>query len=257
MAPTAGQFLENMTWVEAKARLDAGALVVIPIGAAAKQHGRHLPLNTDYIVARALAQKLAEALPVVVAPVVGFGYYPAFTEYAGSQHLRAETFQGLLFDLMDGLIGQGATAMALINTGVSTEPVVRLAVRAIYERHGLKPAVADLRALGRATDGLFAQKSGGHADERETSLMLAIAPGTVRMDKAVPDDTQPGAAAATVFYQPGSLTPGPAGGGGHSPTGALGDPSLATAEKGRALLTAITGELVDGLGALFPRCFAK
>ena len=51
--------------------------MVIPIGAASKAHGAHLPLKTDALTARALAQKLLERLPVIAAPVVGFGYYPA------------------------------------------------------------------------------------------------------------------------------------------------------------------------------------
>src|SRR6185436_15747601 len=66
---TTGVWLEELTWHEAKARFDADAVVVIPIGAAAKAHGAHLPLKTDALTARALAQKLIERLPVVAAPV--------------------------------------------------------------------------------------------------------------------------------------------------------------------------------------------
>ena len=91
-----GAFLEDLTWPEVKARIDARDVVVVPIGAIAKEHGHHLPLKTDYLVARELARRVAEALPVLVAPVVSFGYYPAFVRYPGSQHLRADTFQALL-----------------------------------------------------------------------------------------------------------------------------------------------------------------
>ena len=96
MVDRPGVFLEALTWPEAKARFDADAVVVVPIGAAAKEHGPHLPLNTDHLVARALAEGVAAALPVVIAPIVGFGYYPAFVRYPGSQHLAAETFMALL-----------------------------------------------------------------------------------------------------------------------------------------------------------------
>ena len=64
-----GVWLEDLTWPEAKARFDAGAVVVIPIGAASKAHGPHLPLKTDALTARALGQRLIERLPVVAAPV--------------------------------------------------------------------------------------------------------------------------------------------------------------------------------------------
>src|SRR5260221_9287072 len=104
MTSDTGAWLEDLAWPEAKARLDGGALVVIPVGAASKAHGSHLPLKTDALTARALAQRLVERLPAAVAaPVVGFGFYPAFTAFAGSQHLSAETFKALLGELLGNL----------------------------------------------------------------------------------------------------------------------------------------------------------
>src|SRR5689334_22190283 len=96
MNANTGVWLEDLTWPEARARFAAGDLAVIPIGAAAKAHGPHLPLKTDAVTARALAQRLIERLPAIAAPVVGFGYYPAFTAFAGSQHLSAATFKALV-----------------------------------------------------------------------------------------------------------------------------------------------------------------
>src|SRR5258705_11638678 len=104
-----GAFLGELTWPEAKALFDAGAVVVVPIGAAAKEHGPHLPLGTDGRVARALAERIAEALPVVVAPVGGFGYYPAFVHYPGNQHLTAAAFIALGEALLGNLGRQGGT----------------------------------------------------------------------------------------------------------------------------------------------------
>ena len=79
-----GCFLEDLTWDEAEKQFAAGRPVLVPVGAFAKEHGLHLPLKTDSVIARHLAKSIAEALPVVVAPVVGFGYYPAFADYPGS-----------------------------------------------------------------------------------------------------------------------------------------------------------------------------
>jgi len=72
MSANTGVWLEDLTWPEAKVRFEAGALVVVPVGAASKAHGPHLPLKTDALTARTLAQKLIERLPVIAAPVVGF-----------------------------------------------------------------------------------------------------------------------------------------------------------------------------------------
>src|SRR6266853_4120835 len=117
MSSDTGAWLADLTWLEAKARFDAGAVVVVPIGAAAKAHGPHLPLKTDSLTARALAQELIERLPVIAAPVVGFGFYPAFTSFAGSQHLSTATFKALLAELLGNLRGHGVNRIVLLNTG--------------------------------------------------------------------------------------------------------------------------------------------
>jgi creatinine amidohydrolase len=247
-----GAFLEDLTWPEAGTRIAAGDVVVLPVGAAAKEHGPHLPLRTDYLVARELGRRVAEALPVLVAPVVSFGYYPAFVHYPGSQHLRAETFMALLTDLLAGFVGQGARRLAVINTGVSTEAPLRIVVREFYATHGVRVAVADLAALGRAIKPRLRQKLGGHADELETSLVLAIEPGAVRMERAEPDYGHLADAPASVFYQPVVFGSDPGSGPDWSRTGARGDPSLASRDTGEAALREITRELVEGFLTIYP-----
>lgn len=247
-----GAFLEDLTWPEAGARIAAGAVVLVPVGAAAKEHGPHLPLRTDYLVARELGRRVAEALPILVAPVVSFGYYPAFVRYPGSQHLRAETFMALLTDVLTGFVAQGARRLVVVNTGVSTEAPLRIVVRDFYAAHGVRVAVADLATLGRAVQPRLKQKLGGHADELETSLVLAIDPGAVRMARAEPDYGHLPDLPRTVFYQPVVFDADPGSGPDWSRTGARGDPSLATRAVGEAALEEITRELVDGLRTLYP-----
>src|SRR3954470_9053762 len=138
-----GVWLEELTWHEAKQRFDADAVVVVPIGAASKAHGAHLPLKTDALTARGLGQQLIEQLPVVAAPVVGFGFYPAFTSFAGSQHLTAETFAALMRELIGNLRDQGVRRIAILNTGVSTEQPLDEVARALGD-----VAVLHMRLLG-------------------------------------------------------------------------------------------------------------
>jgi creatinine amidohydrolase len=245
-----GQWLENLTWPEAKARIDAGAVVVVPVGAAAKAHGPHLPLDTDRTVARALADGVARELPVLVAPVIDTGYYPAFTGYPGSQTLRYTTFIALVTDVLEKLVADGARRLAVINTGVSTEAPLQLAVRDVLEHTGVTVHVADIRDLGRAARRVLDNPEGGHADEGETSVMLAIDVSRVHMDRAArePRDESP----RTVFHGPLILRDDPDAGASYSRTGATGDPTRATAEKGRVLLDAMIEDLVKGLRNLFP-----
>jgi creatinine amidohydrolase len=251
-----GAFLEELTWAEAAARIDAGAVIVVPVGAAAKEHGLHLPLSTDRRTARALADGIAARLPVLVAPTIDVGYYPAFVAYPGSQHLRAETFIALVTDILDGFVRQGAKRLVIVNTGVSTEAPLQLATRAIFERHGVRVHTADIRRLGRSADNVIENRAGGHADERETSVMLAIAPALVQMKRAKPETEagQDRPKGAGIFLAPAALSRDPAS-PDHSASGATGDPTRATAEKGRAVLDAMTDDLVDGLRAAFPDAF--
>jgi creatinine amidohydrolase len=228
--------IEALSWDEVAQRLTPERLVILPIGAHAKEHGLHLPMNTDALTAQALALAAAQRLDALVAPVIGFGFYPAFTRYAGSQSLTRETFGALLRELMQGLIAQGARRLLLLNTGVSTENIVEQAARGIAAP--AKIVVAHLRSLGANADIDWQQKSGGHADERETSLMLAIAPKLVRLERAINAETLPAESRKPI------LSPWPDPDAEHSPTGATGNPTLASAENGRLLLAAMVDDLV-------------
>lgn len=247
-----GVWLEDLTWPEAERQFKAGAVVIVPIGAIAKEHGHHLPLKTDWLLAHELGSRIAAALPVVVAPIVCFGYYPAFVRYPGSQHLSAETFTRLLKELIGNLIDHGVTRIAVVNTGVSTEAPLRIALRDIYAERKVRVSAADIRGLGAATRKLARQKLGGHGDESETSMILAIDRGAVRMERARTDYGHGPDEPKTVFYQPVTFDGDPASGLDYSATGVRGDPTLATPEQGEAILADMARELVEGLRALYP-----
>ena len=82
-----------MIWDAVGDRLEAGAAALLPIGAGAKEHGLHLPMNTDQQQAEWLAARIAERFDVLVWPTLSYGHYPAFVNYAGSCSLEAETFE--------------------------------------------------------------------------------------------------------------------------------------------------------------------
>jgi len=232
------RLIERLSWDEVAAALEANHLVIVPIGAFAKEHGRHLPMNTDALTAQALALAAAEPLDALVAPVVGFGHYPAFVRYAGSQSLSRETFGALLRELLQGMVGQGARQLLLLNTGVSTERTVDEAAMSLAAKGIVRPLVAHLRHLGNGARIDWRQKGGGHADARETSLLLAIAPEKVRMERA--EAAESAASEARKFPLSPYFDPD----AHFSPSGATGDPTLADAEKGRRLLQAIVDDIV-------------
>jgi creatinine amidohydrolase len=248
-----GAWIEDLTWPQVAERIASGATVVVPIGARAKEHGHHLPMKTDYLLARALCEGIAARLSVLVAPVIDFGYYPAFVHYPGSQHLRAGTFIAVLEEVLGGLIRHKVREIAIVNTGVSTEAPVQIAVRNVLAEHGVRVAVADIRALGRSEHGRLRQKLGGHGDEHETSLVLAIEPDSVNLAAATCDYGNMLDEPATVFYRPVVFRNAPDRGPDHSATGVRGDPTLASIETGRATLAAMIEDLVDGLTKLKSR----
>jgi len=221
-----GAFLDRLTWPEAAERLTAGWPVVVPVGAASKAHGPHLPLGTDRGSVEAVAKRLARELRVLVAPTVGFGFYPAFVDFAGSQHLDAATFQALVTQSIESFVRHGARRILVLNNGVSTEAPLRRSAEDIRQRRGAAVLIADLPRMGRALDGIWTAKLGGHADERETSLMLAVAPDRVRRDRlpAAADDQ----------------------------LGSSGDAHAASAEKGLRLLQALVDEAAALVRASWP-----
>jgi creatinine amidohydrolase len=245
-----GCFLEDLTWDEAEKQFAAGRPVLVPIGAFAKEHGLHLPLKTDSVIARHLAASIAEVVPVVVAPVIGFGYYPAFVDYPGSQHLSAETFIALVTEILIGFVDQGVRRIAVLNTGHSTEAPLRLAARAVLEKRGVSVAIADLRQLGQRSRKRLRQSGGGHADEHETSLMLAMEPAAVRQERALRVEERAHADTAP-WSQPGMLSRDPQH-PDYSASGATGDPTLADAQLGREFLEEMVSELINGLRRLYP-----
>lgn len=222
MTTNSGAWLEDLTWPEANQRFSDGALVLLPVGAASKAHGPHLPLKTDALTARALAQRMLERLPLVVAPVVDVGFYPAFARFAGSQHLSEATFRAVLGELVDGLRRQGVRRLAILNVGVSTEAPIDAVCGG-----GDDLLVLHMRALGGAADALLEVPAGGHADERETSVVLALEPRSVRLDRLAP-------------------------GGPFEATAATGDASRATAFKGERILAARVDDAVAALVDRWP-----
>src|SRR4051812_31637169 len=113
-AVTASHFIEHMIWDEVARQIANGAAAILPVGAAAKQHGFHLPLNTDRIQAEFLASRLAERIDALIWPTLVYGYYPAFVAYAGSGSLSAETFEAVVHEIATEILGGGCKKLFVL-----------------------------------------------------------------------------------------------------------------------------------------------
>jgi creatinine amidohydrolase len=232
--------LEELTWVEAEDALREFEVVMIPLGARTKEHGPHLPLNNDWIMAEYLAERVAAEVPVVVMPSLQYGYYPSFLEYTGSVSLGLETFKEVVKDVCASMSGYGVRKFYVLNTGVSTVRGLRPAAEELREM-GIEMRYTDILESGRGVEeGLIEQEGGTHADEIETSMMLYIRPEIVDMAKAVKDYNPLGGRGLT-------RDPDNKDAGVYSASGVYGDATLATLEKGRLAVEARVRYIIDEL----------
>jgi len=239
-----GAFAAHLNWPGVEQRIQAGAVAVLPVGAACKAHGPHLPMNTDQLQADWLAAALVQRADVLVWPAVTYGYYPAFSDYPGSVSLTRATFQHMVQEILGEIRRAGARAVLLLNTGISTiEPLQAAADKLTGE---LRIELANVYAGPRCrsvTRAIEEQPRGGHADELETSILLVIAREHVAPDKAQ-TWTPPAMAASGPFSRSDPDNPR------YSPAGVWGDPTLASEDKGRRLLAAMLDDLLAAVETL-------
>lgn len=247
-AATPGAYLGELAWPEAEARLAEAPIAVLPFGPAAKEHGPHLPMNADAKVMEYLCQQAVEALPVVVAPPILHGWFPAFRQFPGTEVADPSVFIKYVEEVARSLVKGGARRIVFLNTSISKAAGLPLSIvaREIRERTGTPTLVVswdDLESDEYAA--LATEKRGTHADELETSIQLFLQPQLVHMEKAVadygrePDKAYPG-------YQPGLFSRDPKD-PAFSDTGVFGDPTRASAEKGRKALAILTRQWLAAL----------
>lgn len=233
-----GVKLETLSWIEAEQWFASNPVVVIPLGAAAKEHGPHLPLNNDAIIATWLAEEIRQRLPVVIAPLINASFYPAFIEYPGSISLRREIARDVIVDTCASLAGFGLSRFYVVNTGLSTLQPLAEARRMLDQDVILEYLNLD-EALQSLPAGLLEQQYGSHADEYETSLMLHIAPDVVNMSLAVDDGAE----------GEGRLTRNK-GQGLWSLSGVFGQATLATPAKGQVIAQVLLDHVLEHLKRL-------
>ncbi len=214
---------------------------MIPLGAGSKEHGPHLKLKNDFVLAEYLKRRVLAKADAVIAPTMNYGYYPAFLEYPGSTSLRLETARDLVVDICRGLSRFGPRRFYVLNTGVSTVRALEPAA-AILAGDGILLRYTDVLAcLDPIEKEVCRQEGGTHADEAETSMMLYMSPGDVDMRKAV-RDYHPGQGALTRDEKRTDRT--------FSPSGVYGDATLATREKGRRITEALVAVILREIAAL-------
>ena len=197
----------------------AGAsLVLVPLGSI-EQHGPHLPLDTDTVIATAVAQGVAREVDAWVAPPIPYGSSGEHQSYAGTSSSGTEALTHLLVELTRSM-RTWADRVVIVNA------------------HGGNVAALDasdeVEWVPCATESVDL-----HAGFTETSLMLHLRPESVRLDRAVAGNTAP-----LSEILPAMMVGGVAA---VSPNGVLGDPAGASAVEGERVLKAMVAEIVERL----------
>lgn len=240
-AQNKGILLEDLTWYEAEKALTPETIVVIPLGAASKEHGPHLLLKNDFILAEYFKNRVLREAQVVIAPTINYHYYPAFVEYPGSTTLRLETSRDMVIDICRGLSKFGPTKFYILNTGVSTVRALQPAADSLA-KDKITMQFTDLRSIQAVEEKIRQQEGGTHADEIETSMILYMQPDAVDMSKAVKDYTPSTGRGLTRDPNNKRST--------YSRTGVWGDATLATVEKGRIVTEALVEQILKDIAAL-------
>ena len=243
-----GAYLGNLTWPDAAERLRTAPLVILPFGAGAKEHGPHLPMNADQKVLEYLCLQAVDSLPVLVAPPVLHGWFPAFREFPGTEVADPAVFGRYVAQVAQSLVRHGAKRIVFLNTGISRATGLPLAIvaREIRVQTGTPTLVVSWDDLETPeVAALQRERAGGHAGELETSINLWLQPDLVMMERAVTDY---GDATAQDYpgYRPGLFSRDPRD-PEYSATGVFGDPALAAAEKGRQVLDIMTRQWIAAL----------
>ena len=249
-AQAQGAYLGHLTWPEAEQRLRDAPLVIVPFGAGAKEHGPHLPMNADQVVMEYLLRQAVDSLPVVVAPPILHGWFPAFRAFPGTEVRDPDVFTRYVHGVAQSLVSHGARRVVFLNTGIrnATGLPIAVAARELRVETGTPTLVVSWDDL--ETEELAAleeQTTGGHADEIETSINLVLQPELVHMDRAVASYPEGGRSRAP-GYRPGLYARDPDD-PAYSTTGLTGDPRLATREKGERALAIMTAQWVKALRA--------
>jgi creatinine amidohydrolase len=242
--------LGDLTWPEVKA-LDFTKLIAVLPTAAFEQHGHHLPLTTDVDITTAIADRLEQRSPdkLLLLPTLWPGLSTHHMHFPGTMDVPQADYINLVTDLGKSIAAMGATKCFILNGHGGNDTPLRAVLRE------LKSATPRTRFVFASYWTLAAQQIKsvresepgglGHACEMETSLMLHLRPDRVKMHLARrdgPTHTDPYRKADMQYGRPIFFV-----NEFHevSETGVVGDPELATADKGMRFLDGI----VDGVGA--------
>jgi len=245
------KLLQNMTWEEFGEEAERGTVAILPVGST-EQHGGHLPVGTDTMVAIVLAEAASEKTGAVVAPPLWYGWSPHHMALPGTITVRPEVLIELVYDVMESLAKHGCRRLILINGHrIVNIPWMQIAAERARRVLGIQVVLFDPAYMSKEIVDRLGFGPLGHAEEIESSHMWYCHPDLYHTDRA--KDYVPGPAPLysvdprytgdTLCYVP-STVQGMAK-SVEAAKGTTGSPTKASREKGKEYHEHLIARLVE------------
>ena len=239
---------EELTWPQIKQAVEEQKVVLLPVGSM-EDHGHHLPLLVDFCTVTEMARRAVERAPeeALLMPPIYYGFEEHHMDFPGTIAIDGQHFIDYITDIGISLGRHGFTKIVLVNGHGSNVPFLEIAARNVTNSTPAICALVSWWGLGKEIIAEIreSQFPGGlsHACEAETSALLYLRPDLVQMDKAEKDFS----AQTSEHIWWDLQTPSPVAftewWSRNSKEGVVGDPTLATREKGEKLVEGIAEEL--------------
>ncbi|WP_263357499.1 creatininase family protein [Acidicapsa ligni] len=243
-----------LTWKQVDALPRASTLLILPT-AAIEQHGYHLPLATDTLINNLLLGKALELvpdeLPIYALPPICYGKSNEHIGYPGTLSVSASTFMAVIRDIGASIAAGGFQKLALFNSHGGNTSLVDVMARDLRAEFGLR-TFSLFGSPGASFDTVSAQERtyGFHAGEIETAYLLYGAPELVHTDSYTsnyiarvdkPEALKPEGSSANFAWLTRDI----------APSGVMGDPTPATAEKGEQWVNEAAAGIAELLIAMY------
>ena len=235
----------RLTWQEMNEAIAAQKVVLLPVGST-EQHGPHMPLDVDAFLVEAVCLEVGRraADRVLVLPTISYGLNLHHIDFPGTVHIEPEHFIAFCLDITKSVAYHGFQKMLVVNGHGSNSPLADLVAR--KTTLATQSLCATVNYYNLALDAFASVKETevmAHADEFETSLYLHLAPERVRLERAVAGDDVVGKYVTSDSIKPhvrfsdywGRWTT----------TGVHGDPTKASAEKGKIIFEAAVTRMIE------------
>jgi len=233
-------WLDELTMPGAEEAAKKGKVVILPIGSV-EEHGKHLPLSTDSLQPENIAVEVARKTGCLVAPSIRYGVCTETRHFSGTISISFHSLYSMVCDILDELVRQGFKRLIVLSGHAGSFHMValRLAARDVLDKHveeskhhALRIVVLSDYDFAYELRGKQFDEHDGHGGEIETSRILAIRPDLVK------GRTEKNFTELPKFEIVANLRD-------YWPNGIRGDPSKASAEKGRAINKYIISKMLS------------